>query len=983
MIATSAEDAARYYCEEEKLAKEDYYLKGQDPPGQWYGGESLGLSGEVQSGDFASILKGEDPATGRMLVRRGGRDHKHHPGWDFTFSAPKSVSVAYARSDEPMKSRILDAHNRAVKAAMDYLKEDILSSASVRVRNENGARKEYREKPKDIVAACFNHQTSRELDPQIHTHCVVANVAQREDLSWGTLKVKQAFVAKKAVGAAYRVELANILSKDLGIAVEKDREYFRVQVVPKELESDFSKRRKQILSQMKKEGLSGGKQAAKATVKTRANKHGFDHSVLDRAWQKEMDRDGFTYGVFRDKNLSAEQKNQGEKILKGEVRKDYILESLKDLSQQASTFSREKIAQKAFESAQGEKSLREMREELKRIEGHQETVRLNRADKSVLYTTKELQAIEAQMLSHALFLSKDKYRGLDHKKIKDQIRVYESEKSHEVGFEARLTPDQAKAVDYALGDSRLALIEGIAGAGKSFAMGAVRHVYESAGFNVRGFAPTGIAAQNLSESGIKSMTLDKFFHSKDSLSDKDVVICDEMGMVGSRKAARLLKEVRESGAKLIMVGESRQLQPVDAGGAFRVIGHVVEKESITQIFRQKKSWQRDAVELFRAGDSKSALDLYDRNGALRVAESETGLKKEVVKEYLQYHRESPGKSQVVVSRNNEAVADLNQSIRVALQNHGHIEKTNFKAVIENRIGQVEKEFSRGDKIVFLKNDSKLGVLNGNMGEVKKITPDARGGVRYLHVKADGKDVKVDLFNYNKLDHAYAVTIHKSQGSTLDRVLVHGNQNMDRESTYVANSRQKEDVLLFCSLAQFGKDLSVAYEPFRNKDEVIKEVLKPELTKSFDKSVQKDTSLDYTALEPLATRRLKELGDSLKPEATKEQVRIIAEIAATQGAAKTLLADPSPAPWMENARDILKTGSFRKSVDLKAYISSLNTGYDPVETNRFVHRKSDLEHSASSLAGDQLQKLEAELSKKEAERSAEKENKPEVDKGMSL
>ena len=983
-LSSSAENISKYYCQNNGTRSEDYYLKGKEAPGQWYGGSSLGLSGEVNSEDFSCLLKGKNPGSQEMMVHAGGLNNIHHPGWDMTFSAPKSVSIAYARSDEDLKAKILNAHSRAVGAAMGYLKEDILTAASRRIRKENGKKVEVREQPKDIIAACFNHKTSRELDPQIHTHAVVLNVAQRNDESWGTLKVKQAFVAKKAIGAAYRTELSHILEKELGIAVEKDREYFRVSAVPKELESDFSKRRKQILSEMEKSGVSGGFHASKATIKTRSHKQNTETDILGQVWRNEMDRDGFTAEKFIEKNLSVMKENAAAPDQEmNRKQRDLLSESVIELTQHYSTFTREKVAQKSFEHSQCTKSLDEVRKELNGLDGHYGVVRLKRADSKRLYTSKEMLATEAKMLSDAVFLSKEKGHFIDKKKAGEQIRLYETDKSRELGIKARLTPDQAKAVNYALGSGKIAIIEGVAGAGKSFAMGAVNHVYESSGFKVRGFAPTGIAAQNLGDSGIESMTLDKFFRdTSDCLTSNDVVICDEMGMAGSKKTARLLAEIRKSGAKLIMVGESEQLQPVDAGGAFKAISRVVEKESITKIFRQKEAWQRDAVELFRAGESKEALELYDRHGALKVSESEGKLKQNIVSEYIAWHQENPGKSQVIISRNNDDVADINQRVRASLQKQGHISGKNYRATIENRLGRVERDFSTGDKVVFLKNDSKMGVKNGNLAEVTKVTPDARGNARFLHVKSGGKDIKVDLFSYEKIDHSYAITIHKSQGSTFDRVLIHGNPNMDRESSYVANSRQKESVILFCSLTKFGKDLSMIYENSKNKDNIIKENLKPEMIKTFDKSVQKDISLDHD-LEPLATKGLKDLGKQLRPVASREQVEVISRIATTQGAAKSLLGDPSPAPWLEKAREILKTGFFNKVNELKEYIRLLRTGYDPTETSRYNLRKSDLEKSVAPYASGQLEKINALEKTNELQEEFRKDKHQERDKGIGL
>ena len=842
-IAALHDDAANYYCRDEKLGRDDYYLKGSEPPGVWYGGESLGLSGVVEKDDFANVREGKNPKTGKMLVGTGGHKNKHHAGWDFTFSAPKSVSIAYARAEGELKNKILEAHNEAVKEAMDYIKEDVLTAATRRVKTIDGKKVEFREQPKELVAAMFNHQTSRELDPQIHTHTVVANLAQRNDGTWGALKAKQAFEFKKAAGAAYRASLNYKLENELGIACEKDREFFRIKSVPKSLEEDFSKRRKQIEQAMNKAGVQGAKAAASKTLATRANKGELDHNLLETAWKNEMDRDGFTLEQFERSNEAQQTPHHHNT-----KQVDLISSSIEQLGEKESAFKKQQIAEKAFELSQGLKPLSESRKDLQKLEQHHGVVNLRDGHKAA-YTSVEIQRVEKKMLETAVELSKSKPRSLDKYQADKQIAAYEQ--AHSTSRKKiALTEDQAKAVEFALHKSgRFTMVEGVAGAGKSFSMGAIRHVYEGQGYRVSGLAPTGKAAQNLEESGIKCQTIHRFILRNEKLSSRDVVICDEAAMVGSRKTKQLLDEVKRSGAKLIVVGESEQAQPIEAGGAFRSIARHVEKESITRIFRQKESWQREAVMLFRIGDSKEALKLYETHKCLRVSETEHKLKEQMTDEFVKYRIKSPEKMQIIVTRNNADVGELNKSIRSKLQENGIVEAKEYQASIENTKGKAERSFSAGDSIVFLKNDNRLNVRNGTMGKIKNIKPDSKGHARYLEVKVDKRKVfSVDLFNYNHMDHSYAVTIHKSQGSTLDRVLVHANPTMSRELAYVANSRHKEEVLLFGSLDKFGKDLSNEYEPlFKSRDETIKEHLVPDMSKAFEKSEQKESSLDYESV----------------------------------------------------------------------------------------------------------------------------------------
>src|ERR1700681_2502561 len=232
-----AKEALAYY---DHLGRDDYYTRGGEPPGRWAGAgaDRLSLDGPVTQAEFAAALSGLDPKTGERLVRQGGPARQHAAGWDMTFSAPKSVSVLWALSDEPYRLAVEQAHRSAVQAATRYLER----TAAWARRGKAGA---VRQPTAGLLMAQFDHHTSRESDPQLHTHCFVFNLAPRRDGSWGAIVSRELYKAQKTAGAIYRGELANALERQ-GHRLDHHRDSFRVATIPRAVERAFSKRRQAI-----------------------------------------------------------------------------------------------------------------------------------------------------------------------------------------------------------------------------------------------------------------------------------------------------------------------------------------------------------------------------------------------------------------------------------------------------------------------------------------------------------------------------------------------------------------------------------------------------------------------------------------------------------------------------------------------------------------------------------------------------------------
>ena len=289
MVATisargGVEAALGYYGH---LGRDDYYTRGAEPPGGWAGegAARLSLAGPVTRSDFEAALKGIDPHTGAQLARLGGKSLNHAAGWDMTFSAPKSVSVLWALSDARDRPGIEQAQGVAVAAATSYLER----TAAFARRGKGGA---VREPTAGLLLARFDHHTSRELDPQLHTHVFVFNLAPRRDGTWGAIVSRELYKAQKQAGAVYRAALAAELER-AGFRLERTTDSFRVAAIPRDVERAFSKRRQSIEAAAEAHGYQSPKGMELAALRTRQPKRDVSRERLFEGWRAEARALGF------------------------------------------------------------------------------------------------------------------------------------------------------------------------------------------------------------------------------------------------------------------------------------------------------------------------------------------------------------------------------------------------------------------------------------------------------------------------------------------------------------------------------------------------------------------------------------------------------------------------------------------------------------------------------------------------------------------
>ena len=363
-----------------------------------------------------------------------------------------------------------------------------------------------------------------------------------------------------------------------------------------------------------------------------------------------------------------------------------------------------------------------------------------------------------------------------------------------------LGSQQQEALAHITGKSDLAIVVGYAGTGKSTMLGVARDEWERAGYNVRGAALSGIAAEGLEGgSGIQSRTIASMEYQwgqgRELLGPRDVLVIDEAGMIGTRQMERVLTEASQAGAKVVLVGDAEQLQAIEAGAAFRSLAERHGAAEISEVRRQHEDWQKDATRALATGRTGEAIHAYAEHGMVHAADTREAARAELIDTWDAQRLADSDKTRIILTHTNAEVRDLNLAVRDRLRDAGELGQD--VAVSAERGA---REFATGDRIMFLKNERGMGVKNGTLGKVERVSPDS------MTVRLDdGRQVAFDLQDYAHVDHGYAATIHKSQGVTVDQAHVLATPGMDRHSAYVALSRHRDGVQLHYGRDDFADD----------------------------------------------------------------------------------------------------------------------------------------------------------------------------------
>lgn len=826
LTRVNAGQAGTYY------KADDYYL--QDDVGQWHGQltTALGYMGSIKEKDFQSLITGVDPKE-RFEIQSGGKEHIHTAGVDLTFSAPKSVSIAGLVLDD---KKIIQAHNKAVGDTLDYIEKHY---ANVRIKEDG---KVHTEHTGNMLAAKFQHVSSRELDPQLHTHCLVMNFTAKENGDIRAMDFGEIYDSKMLLGQIYRSELACNL-KALGYEIESDSKgLFEIKGMPSELISEFSIRSGQIKERFEelKQQFPTANYAelkAMATIDTRKVKDEPSMDELKKSWDERIQ------GINKQK-LAHELISNKEKV--GSDINMIINRAVNIATEHEAVAKREDILRVATKISLGEYRVSELQ---KALDKNENIIKLD--DKS--YTTVEIANLERQIVGQVID-GRGKVGGINEVQIQSGIHHYEANQ----GF--KLTDGQKQAVVHVFNsENRIIAIQGDAGTGKTTMLDVVRTIAEKENKEVVGLSFTGKAASEIEQaSQIKSRTIASLIGSKDDLKGKLVMI-DEASMLSIKDMDALLQRC-DSSTKVVLIGDTKQLQTIGQGKIFSSLQEkgVIDVVRMSEVQRQKDPEYKDIVDKLGAKQIEEAFTRLNDRGLVREVSNRDERLVNIMQDYLQKPKDT-----IIVTAVNKDREELNQMIRGQLKQNNVVRDNEIgyvtrdvksllgeekfyaenyavgdivisnkadvmgKSGTEAKIMAVDKDknvirihsfdnkkldidlkqhgsdlqvyteksksFAEGDKILFLKNDNGLGVKNGQTGYITQID-------NAMTVKMDnGKELQFNPnTQYKYIGYGYALTDYKSQGQTARHVIYHADtdRGVNFNQAYVGITRGKESVTIY-------------------------------------------------------------------------------------------------------------------------------------------------------------------------------------------
>lgn len=792
--ASSAGDYAEY-LESRTVSPEqgDYYLGNDgapaEAPGHWITSpdalHTLGITETeiVQAEDLRALMEGRRPDSSPdepSWLRTAGPDGTRAGGVDVTFSAPKSVSVVWALADNTIQNEIESAHRTAVRAALEHLRE----TAPMTVQWSKERRTNEPAAAARLHAAEFVHTTARGVegeapDPQLHSHVVITSV-EKSDGTVAAVRSRPVLRAAREAGAYYRASLADEL-RTLGYGIDPagpDERYFRIRGVPADVERTFSKRTEEVRRAAQRFRAEHGREPHRGelrslAVRSRSAKLPRTRGELDTTWKQTAAQ----AGLARDDipGLRGDRIDERPDIWQAEVEPR--------LTRNAAIFDRRTLRTTALEQAAPT--------------GLSPTRALDLADQLVA---------EGQVVALADGRMTTARVRRQEVEIQDRVERLAAQPSpHPAGqavagaiaqveerLGAPLNAEQRHAVEQ-LSGGRVGVLVGPAGTGKGAVIDALAQAELAQGREIVGVAVAGRTAQQLGEASAaladRVRTLDSLVASAERsgsiLGPDTTVFVDEAGMGDTDRLAKLTRAAEASGARVVLIGDHRQLPSVGAGGMFARLRQVAPTYELQDVVRANEPAEREAWSSLRAGEPERAMAHYREQGRLHFADTRVAAVDRAARCYDELAREL-GHRQValITDASNAEVDALNLRVQALRAKRGEI---------ADPVEQPDSGHSiyRGDRVCWtnaMPVDGAPRVENGVRGEVTA-TAD-----QVVRVRLDGSDREVEAVGED-IDHlrlGYASHVYRQQGATVDRaVVVTGGWQTSRESAYVEASRARD------------------------------------------------------------------------------------------------------------------------------------------------------------------------------------------------
>ena len=870
MVATMSQAASSaYYLESQRSFRHptEYYTAGEEPDGVWFNPNGLlGLSDtdKIDSAAFHRLYNGFNPETGEKLTQNAG-NQKRSPGLDITFSADKSVSALWAIADQSLATKIEAAHNEASRMALQQI---FLKECSYTRTRVGGADGNIEVIPARMLGAMFQHGSSRANDPQLHTHCVLFNAVQTEsDGKWRALHQKPLYLWIKAAGACYRAYLASNLA-ELGIKMErygKDNAYVRIKSMPEDLEKLWSKRTADIHQVAAEMGLDTSEGASiPQTVKTmtRDSKRGDqDPDRRKTRWQNECDQ------RYERANLVASAFDNAKDITPDRIRE--WTEKLEDmphaLTRLQAVFRTPELAEAIHNlhdcDKLGSLNPETVEASIDRVIRNPELVALDKEPRTaesiaglshtVPLSTRHTLQTEQETRDFARALSRNSGFALPPDAIERKIEQLQNE-----GYP--ISDEQAAAIRYVTGRAgAVSIIEGAAGSGKTTTIRPIVDLYREHGYNFIATAiPWRTAVELANDCHIPPHSAERLLklasNDKLHLDEKSIVIVEEAGMLPTRHTHRILKLARKNGAKVILLGDTQQQQPIEAGPGLRLVHDVVGSHRVDTMRRQIadpedilrdvyglspedaiahaprlspdqlrdvmralgdpydpqstiRPWQIAASEDFKNGNARDAIEAYHRRNRIHFRTTPESTVAKLVDDWHDFTKANPAKSCIVLARTHKEIELLSMQMRERILEDQRNPKS---AVVRVSRGEGKKreyydlEIRTGDQLRVGATSHEKQLYTGALLTVEDIAvhgAPTHHEPRVLITARDDRRRRLtfyhdeirDFYGNIRLDHGFALTMTSAQGTTVDRAFVLADDAPARETIYPAATRHRE------------------------------------------------------------------------------------------------------------------------------------------------------------------------------------------------
>lgn len=732
MVATigaiSSSAAASSYYE-----ADDYYADGGISPSEWQGegAKALGLSGEVSRETFRAMLDGTLPDGQQLGTMREGK-LQHRPGWDITLSAPKSVSIMTEVAGD---RRLVAAHANAVKAAMAYVERH---AAATRIRGDGGVE---RQTTDNLVIASFRHDTSRAQDPQLHTHNVIMNMTQDAEGNWRSLEPRALYQLQKAIGAVYRQELA-VGVRALGYGIEQGKDsLFEIKGVPAAVIRAFSERAAQVEARLAERGQTRATASAEekqiAALDTREAKQSVERGELVSTWRAEADAAGFGKDarealVAASKEVAASSEHGAALAAQGQITAHQAVAlAAASLGERQSVFAAAELEKEAGRYGLGRVTADQINTAVARAQGDGALVPRTFLDKRGAefagFTTAENIGHERQLLRLEVEGRGAAAPILSARQAARAVARAELQSDHPWNEGQR-----AATRSLLTSPHRVTGLQGYAGTAKTTTVLATfAREAQARGVAVTALAPTASAAQTLGEAlGQRGETVARQLVSNSASLSGGVWIVDEASLLSARDMAMLLGLAASANARVVLVGDVKQLGSVGAGAAFAQLQSAgMTTARLYDVVRQTNVATREAVLASIEGDARKALDALERGGGKIIAHGSQGERfAAMAKAYAALDASERARTLVIEpSRDGRDVltADIRRELAAAGVLSGPA--VTIESLVAKNLSRIEARdpasYAPGDTVRFLRDYADKGVTRGAAYRVERIDPD--------------------------------------------------------------------------------------------------------------------------------------------------------------------------------------------------------------------------------------------------------------------